>query len=78
MNFENISSRLQELWNSAPENFWLALIVLIIAILIFFLPVKIASSRDLSGGQVFGVLLATIFGFWFLGLILALVLPRSV
>ncbi|BAV02128.1 hypothetical protein NF340_00540 [Lactococcus formosensis] len=75
---ENISSRLQEIWNSAPENFWLSLIILLIAILIFFLPVKIASSRGLSGGQIFGVFLATLFGFWFLGLILALVLPRSV
>lgn len=75
---ENISSRLQEIWNSAPENFWLSLIILFIAILIFFLPVKIASSRGLSGGQIFGVFLATLFGFWFLGLILALVLPRSV
>ncbi len=75
---ENISSRLQEIWNSAPENFWLSLIILLISILIFFLPVKIASSRGLSGGQIFGVFLATLFGFWFLGLILALVLPRSV
>ena len=58
--------------------FWLSLIILLIAILIFFLPVKIASSRGLSGGQIFGVFLATLFGFWFLGLILALVLPRSV
>ncbi|PST73843.1 hypothetical protein [Lactococcus petauri] len=78
MNFENINSSLQEIWNSEPANFWLALFVLVIAILIFFLPVKIASSRGLSGGQIFGVFLATIFGFWFLGLILALVLPRSV
>lgn len=78
ISLENISSRLQEIWNSAPENFWLSLIILLIAILIFFLPVKIASSRGLSGGQIFGVFLATLFGFWFLGLILALVLPRSV
>lgn len=78
MNFENINSSLQEIWNSAPANFWLALFVLVIAILIFFLPVKIASSRGLSGVQIFGVFLATIFGFWFLGLILAFVLPRSV
>ncbi|WP_347962710.1 hypothetical protein [Lactococcus formosensis] len=78
MSLENISSRLQEIWNSAPENFWLSLIILLISILIFFLPVKIASSRGLSGGQIFGVFLATLFGFWFLGLILALVLPRSV
>ena len=78
MNFENINSRLQEIWNTTPANFWLVLIVLVIALLIFFLPVKIASSRGLSGGQIFGVFLATIFGFWFLGLILALVLPRSV
>nr|WP_270318589.1 hypothetical protein [Lactococcus petauri] len=40
MNFENINSSLQEIWNSAPANFWLALFVLVIAILIFFLPVK--------------------------------------
>lgn len=78
MNFENINSRLQEIWNTTPANFWWVLIVLVIALLIFFLPVKIASSRGLSGGQIFGVFLATIFGFWFLGLILALVLPRSV
>lgn len=55
MNFENINSSLQEIWNSAPANFWLAFFVLVIAILIFFLPVKIASSRGLSGGQIFGV-----------------------
>lgn len=51
MNFENINSSLQEIWNSAPANFWLAFFVLVIAILIFFLPVKIASSRGLSGDK---------------------------
>ncbi|MDG6189012.1 hypothetical protein NF713_03005 [Lactococcus formosensis] len=61
---ENISSRLQEIWNSAPENFWLSLIILLIAILIFFLPVKIASSRGLSGGQIFGVFFGH--SIWFL------------
>ena len=41
MNFENINSSLQEIWNSAPANFWLALFVLVIAILIFFCPSKL-------------------------------------
>nr|WP_285121190.1 hypothetical protein [Lactococcus petauri] len=52
--------------------------MIVISGIIFFLPVMIASSRGLSGGQMIGVFLATIFGFWILGLILALVLPRSV
>lgn len=55
----------------------MSLIIFIVAILIYFIPVKVAKSRGLSGGQIVGVFLATVFGFWILGMILALILSKS-
>ncbi|WP_285142216.1 hypothetical protein [Lactococcus petauri] len=78
MDINEVGTQVQNLFSNVPGGFWLIFTVIVISGIIFFLPVMIASSRGLSGGQMIGVFLATIFGFWILGLILALVLPRSV
>ncbi|MFK4955053.1 hypothetical protein ACI1TW_03090 [Lactococcus garvieae] len=78
MDFNEIGTQVQDGLSNLPGGFWLVFAIIVVSGIIFFLPVMIASSRGLSGGQIFGVFLATIFGFWILGLILALILPRSV
>lgn len=74
MNFNDIIFQITNFFQSAPIGMWPVVIFVAIAVFILFLPVFLGAARGLSGAQQLGVFIATLLGFWIIGLILAIVM----
>lgn len=77
MNFNETDLFVNNFISSVPGGIFGLLVLIIVWGIVFCIPIMVAIHRGLSRNKIFGVILATIFGFWVIGLVLALVLSPS-